>query len=138
MGRNRTQEPIGKEYVEFGHKIKELRNSHNITQEEMSEIMGISKTSVVNYETGTRKVPLSMIIKFAEFFKVSVDNLINVNITSNRNEHMILSNNPKVIANTNRWYKEVGDLFLNDEEMTELINYAKYMMYKRSLENGKN
>lgn len=132
MGRNRSQEPIGEDYLRLGNKIKELRNSKNITQEEMSDIMGISKTSVVNYETGTRKVPLSLIIRFAEYFKISLDDLIGVNITQKDKEHLIFSNSERIIETTNRWYEEVGVVDFTDDEMTELINFAKYLLYKRS------
>lgn len=132
MGRNRSQEPIGEDYLRIGNKIKELRNLKNITQEEMSDIMEISKTSVVNYEMGTRKIPLSMIIKFAEYFKISLDELIGVNITHKNNEHLIFSSNPRIIETTNRWYKEVGNIDFTDEEMTELIGFANYLIYKRS------
>lgn len=131
MGRNRTQEPIGQDYLEFGNAIRNLRESRKMTQEELSEVLDISKTSVVNYEGGTRKVPLSMIKKFSEFFNVSVDELIGVNITSKGSEHSIYSSNPRVIKNTERWYKEVGDVALSDEEMDEIINFTKYLFYKR-------
>lgn len=131
MGRNRTQEPIGKDYLEFGEKIKSLRQARKMTQEELSEALDISKTSVVNYETGTRKVPLSLIKKFARFFNRSVDELIGVNITSKGSEHSIYSSNPRVIKNTEQWYEEVGDVALSDDEMDELIRFTKYLIYKR-------
>lgn len=80
MGRARKQEPISKDYEEFGNKIRELRLRGNLTQGELAKLMGISKTSVVNYETGTRKIPLTLIRKFSKFFNVSLDELLCVSI----------------------------------------------------------
>lgn len=78
MGRTRKIEPINKDYENFGNKIRELRLSRNLTQAELSRLIGISKSSVVNYETGTRKIPLTLIRKFADFFNVSLDDLLGI------------------------------------------------------------
>ena len=119
-------------YTEFGKRLKALRKTRKITQEELADEMGISKTSVVNYESGTRKIPLELIIKFAEYFDVSIDQLISTNVTNKDKEHMIFSNNPRMIEATNRWYNEVGVVDFTSKELDQLIDFAKYIVYKRS------
>lgn len=123
MSRSRKQDPIGTEYAEFGSRVKMLRQARNLTQEQLSEIIGISKTSVVNYETGTRKVPLSLIKRFSEFFHVSMDELMGIDIKGTPSAHQI-----------SRWREEFGDESFSDEEFDELIAYAKFMIHRR---NGK-
>lgn len=118
-------------YTEFGKKLKALRRIKRMTQEELAAEMGISKTSVVNYESGARKIPLELIIKFAEFFNASLDELIGLNITNRDKEHIIFSNNPRMIELTNRWYNEVGVIEFNDKELDDLIDYTKYLLYRR-------
>ena len=120
-------------YTEFGKKLKALRKIRRMTQEELAAAMNISKTSIVNYEHGARKIPLELIIKFAEFFKVSLDELIGLNIANRDKEHIIFSNSPRMIELTNRWYKEVGVIELTDDEMNDLIDYTKYLLYRRDL-----
>lgn len=119
MGRTRKHNSIGEEYAAFGSKIKALRMSRHLTQEQMSVIIGISKTSIVNYETGTRKVPLALIIKFAEFFHVSVDDLIGINHYSPNPEHL------------SRWREELENVHFSDSEIEQLIAFAKYILHRR-------
>ncbi|MED4061673.1 helix-turn-helix transcriptional regulator [Priestia megaterium] len=121
-------------YTEFGKRLKALRKTRKMTQEELADEMGISKTSVVNYEGGTRKVPLELIIKFAEYFNVSMDDLMGINVTNQDREHMIFSNNPRMIEATNRWYTEVGVVDFTSKELDELIHFAKYLVWKRNEE----
>lgn len=118
---NRKQEPIGDEYAEFGAKIKLLRQARNLTQEQLSEIIGISKTSVVNYETGTRKVPLSLIKRFSEYFHVSIDALLGLRVDTGLNADQI-----------SRWREEFGDEYFTEEEFDELMQYAKFMLHRRN------
>lgn len=121
MGRLRKQEPIGQDYVEFGDRLKALREAHDMTQAELSQRIGISKTSVVNYETGTRKIPISIVKQVAGFFEVSVDYMLGIP-------------GPKKTTyedNIDRWAKEVGVQVFNEVEMNEMISFAKYLLYKR-------
>lgn len=37
--------------------IKDIRTSHNLTQQQMSDITGIPKRSIENWESGSRKPP---------------------------------------------------------------------------------
>lgn len=119
-------------YTDFGRKLKALRRTRRMTQEELAAEIGISKTSVVNYESGTRKVPLELIIKFVEFFGVSMDDLMGINVAKRDREHMIFSNNPRMIETTERWYREVGVVDFTDKEIAEMINFANYLIYKRN------
>lgn len=121
MSRSRKQEPIGDEYAEFGAKIKLLRHARGLTQEQLSELIGISKTSVVNYETGTRKVPLSMVKRFSEFYHVSIDELVGIEAKGVPNAGQL-----------SRWREEIGEEHFSDEEFEELIAYAKYMIHRRN------
>lgn len=122
MGRNRTQEPIGTDYIEFGERLRSLRESKRMTQAELAEEMGVSKTSIVNYETGTRKIPLSFVKRFANFFGVSVDEMLGLTINTK---------GERAVENATRWAKEIGNPNYTDEEMDELLSFAKYLIYKR-------
>jgi len=129
LGRTRKSTSISEEYALIGLRIRELRESRKMTQEEISEQMHISKTSVVNYESGTRKIPLSMVKRYAEFFNASVDDLIGIHIKS---KQTVYFSNPKISANLDRWFKEIGEIELNEKEMEELIAYSKYVVYRRN------
>lgn len=57
-------------------RLKELRAEKNLSQNKLSELLGITRTTYANYEQGTREPSIEMIIKFCDFFDVSADYLI--------------------------------------------------------------
>ncbi len=46
-----------------------------MTQEEVAKIMGIARSTLGNYENGTREPDLDTIRKFSSFYGVSIDEL---------------------------------------------------------------
>ena len=57
-------------------RLKELRAEKNLSQNKLSELLGITRTTYANYEQGTREPSIEMIVKFCDFFDVSADYLI--------------------------------------------------------------
>jgi putative transcriptional regulator len=55
--------------------LSELRKSRRLTQEQLSKLLGISKSSIAMYETGQRVPSLSRAKKIAEFFNVPVEKI---------------------------------------------------------------
>lgn len=60
----------------FGKRLKQLRIKQNMSQKELSERIGVVRSTITQYETGLRMPSLSMVIKIADYFEVSVDYLI--------------------------------------------------------------
>ena len=60
----------------FGEKLRRIRAINNITQEELGEKLGFSKNAIYNWEKGRTEPDLETLKKIAEYFKVSVDELI--------------------------------------------------------------
>lgn len=61
----------------FGDKLKELRISKNLSQEELSEILEVGKSSISNWETGKATPTFDMLTKIAQYFGVTIDYLLN-------------------------------------------------------------
>ena len=59
----------------FGKRIKELRKQHNLTQEQLSEILGVFQKQIGNIETGTTFTTMANLEKFAEAFGVEIADL---------------------------------------------------------------
>lgn len=57
-------------------KIKSLRKDNKITQEELAIKIGVSTSMVGMYETDARKPSYEVLIKIADYFKVSLDYLL--------------------------------------------------------------
>ena len=56
--------------------IRNLRRAMDITQSELAEKMGVTRSTVAKWETGANIPRGKMLIALAEFFNVTVDELI--------------------------------------------------------------
>ena len=59
--------------VTIGNRIKELRTSKNLTQEDIAKMVKVSKATISNYEKGKVSPPIELLIKLAERYDVSID-----------------------------------------------------------------
>ena len=57
-------------------KIKSYRESKNMTQNEIADILGVKSATVSKYESGTLEPNIESLKKLAELFEVSVDELL--------------------------------------------------------------
>jgi transcriptional regulator with XRE-family HTH domain len=67
-------------------RIKDLREDHDLTQEELSKILHISQRAYSYYETGDRDIPIDIVCELADFYGVSVDYLLNRSNQKNKQE----------------------------------------------------
>ena len=58
-------------------RIRELREDHDLTQVQMGKILSCSQRVYSNYERGELDIPTEILIKWADFYEVSVDYLLN-------------------------------------------------------------
>lgn len=64
--------------LNIGKRIKELRRSKDITQEEFAEYLGVSYQSVSRWENGVCYPDMELLPIMADFFSVTVDSLMGV------------------------------------------------------------
>ena len=62
--------------MDFSKKLKQLRLLLGCTQTQMAELLGITVRGYRNYELGAREPELSILIKLADHFNVSLDELV--------------------------------------------------------------
>ncbi|NPV54674.1 MAG: helix-turn-helix domain-containing protein [Firmicutes bacterium] len=60
---------------QIGIRLRELRNSHGLTQRDLAAKLSVSPSTIALYELGQREPDIDMINQLAEFFHVSVDYL---------------------------------------------------------------
>ena len=54
-------------------RLKELRDSRHMSQQELGDLVGLSKSSIGYYEQGKHQPDLAMLETLARFFNVSVE-----------------------------------------------------------------
>lgn len=55
------------------HRIRDLREDNDMTQQEVADKLFIQREVYRRYETGTREIPFSLIIELAKLYEVSID-----------------------------------------------------------------
>ena len=57
-------------------RIQDLRNDADLSQKQISEILHISQRSYSHYESGSRNIPIEMLIRLADYYDISLDYLV--------------------------------------------------------------
>lgn len=66
--------------MKIGDKILSLRKKEGITQEELAEMVGVSRQTISKWELDETSPDLKQAKKLSEIFKVSLDELVSNNI----------------------------------------------------------
>lgn len=93
--------------VDFGNNLKTLRLRNDMTQAQLAQKLGLTKSVISAYETNLRLPSYDVLIHIAQIFKVSTDYLLGME----RKQEIDLSG-------------------LSQEEVTALLNLIKAMKRK--------
>ena len=91
MAKNRTVEARSPEYEQLGRKLTAARTALDLSQAEAAKRIGISQSTYSGYETGTRRIKLSMLKRIAAAYNVTVDYLIGTEAKSDGRPVLVLS-----------------------------------------------
>ena len=58
------------------HRIRNLREDHDLSQAQLAEYLQIHQTTYSDYELGNLNIPLPVLITLAQFYHVSTDYLL--------------------------------------------------------------
>ncbi len=64
----------------FSDNIRALRTKHNISQEKVATSLMITRGRYVKYEDGTSEAPYEILKKIAQYYQISIDLLLSVDI----------------------------------------------------------
>lgn len=81
-------------------KLRQLRKSKNMTQEQLAEKIGISRSKVSSWETNKRCMNIIEAIKLAQVYEASLDNLFAI---------------PEITAEE---YVKISDKFIKDKRIS--------------------
>ncbi len=62
----------------FGNILKELRREKNIGQVELAQKIGVSHGIISLWENGLREPTLSSLVSLAQFFEITIDELVGI------------------------------------------------------------
>ena len=72
--------------IKVGTFLKELRREREITQEQLAEKLGVSGRTISRWETGNNMPDISLLVEIAEYFDVSIPEIIKGERSEDMNE----------------------------------------------------
>lgn len=106
----------------LGDRLKKLRKQHNLSQEELSKKLDISRGTYAHYEINKRQPDYVTLKNIANYFNVSLDFLITGNEFSNSPDEMWKEFlDPK----TQIFFKDLQDA--PEEKIEELIRFWEFI-----------
>lgn len=54
-------------------RIRDLREDHDLTQQEVADILGTSQTMYARYERGANELPIRHLLVLCDYYKISAD-----------------------------------------------------------------
>jgi DNA-binding XRE family transcriptional regulator len=68
---------LKKIYQIIGNKIKEQRKkADNLSQENLSEAVGLKRITLINMEKGKQKIPLDILYLIADYFSLNITSFL--------------------------------------------------------------
>lgn len=62
--------------MDFGTQIKKLRNSRELTQEQLAQKLNVSRQTISSWENNRNLPDLEMVVQISQIFELSLDTLI--------------------------------------------------------------
>ena len=75
--------------MNLGSKIQMLRKNHGISQERLAEILKINRNYLSRIETGKSEASLTVLRDIAEYFKVDITTLMDIQTNGSNSEEKI-------------------------------------------------
>lgn len=57
-------------------RLRDLREDHDLTQQEIADLLGCSQVTYSRYETDERHIPLEMLVTLADYYQVTLDYIV--------------------------------------------------------------
>lgn len=127
--------------MDIGKRIKFFRNLRNLSQEELAEKIGISRTALYYYEANKRKPTFEVLEKITDVLNITLEELINGDIFK---DFDYINNNTRKKINLFNFNKKtiekIIDIYSDKEYVTpkEALNYFNEVLkegYKQIDEN---
>lgn len=123
-------------FLEFGNRIKTIREERGFKQGQLADYIGISRQSMSNYESGKSSPDVTVVVKLAEAFDCTTDYLLGLTEHSNNEkrqeydeELMILSKSINKLPESHRvpWMELFSEIAENMNR--DLQNGALFHFY---------
>lgn len=72
--------------MNLGDNLKRIRKEHNLSQEELTEKLGVSRQSVSKWESKQAYPEMDKVLQLCKMFDLNIDELLNQDIKEVKNK----------------------------------------------------
>ena len=120
--------------MSFGNIIKKLRLDKNMTQEQLAEVLSLSAQAISRWETNIALPDISLLPTLSNFFNVTTDYLLEVDISKKEKEIDSLLENARAYTTKGQWSKGIEILrkaikkYPSSYKLQNELGYALYSL----------
>lgn len=127
----KKNEPLSIDEVTMGDVFKALRLGSNLSIEEFSSEIGLSVGDINKYETGESQIPVNIINLVADFFGISISEIIKAHENEGKKHPVSFEMKRERFERFKKWNKEFGQIRFTDEEISKVIEYTRFLLSQR-------
>ena len=64
--------------MKYVKRMRDLREDHDLTQQDVADILGTSQTMYARYERGANELPIHHLLTLCKFYNVSADYFLGI------------------------------------------------------------
>ena len=124
-------EPSSFDDITMGDIFKSLRLGNNLTIQEFASEIGLSVSDIKKYETGETQIPVNIINLVADFFGISIAEIVNAHKTRGNTNSAAFKMKKERFERFKKWNKEFGSVHFTDEEIGKVMEYTRFLLSQR-------
>lgn len=120
--------------VYFNKNLKLLRHQKGLTQEQLAEEIGLSRANINNYENIVSAPPAEVMIEIAQYFRLSIDTLLTVDLTEKSQKQIDeLINGTDIFVKGSKFRLLTTTVDSKNRDNIELVNHKAKAGYLNGL-----
>ena len=118
--------------IKVGAFLKDLRKEKGITQEQLAEGLGVSGRTISRWETGKNMPDISLLVEIAEFFDVSIPEIIK----GERKSENMKEETKEVVETMSDYAKAEKEQLIKSFRNMSIIGLVALLVYMVMRETG--
>jgi len=110
---------------ELGERLRILRESVKLSQVKMAELLGVKQSSINRYEQGLSAPSLETLVKYADYFDVSMDYLF---ARTDKPQGKLYDYRPKIATGSEEMRQFIEMCFDPQSPMSEKLKQTLFQM----------
>lgn len=127
----KDNEQLSIDEATMGDVFKALRLGNNLSIEEFANEIGLSISDVKKYETGVVQIPVNIINLVADFFGISISEIIKAHQKDDNRPSSDFEMKKERFNRFKKWNKEFGKVHFTDEEINKVMEYTRFLLSQR-------